>query len=72
MLKMNTSDGKWVIKDGDRTIIFDDAHDAWMLVFILREIRPKAPVVQKSLYPVRNLNPIPERRIKKIVYELHT
>ena len=70
MVKMYTYKGNWVVKDGDRLVVFDKAYDAWMYVFLLREIRPKAPTVPRSLYPVRSLNPIPERRIKNV--RLHT
>ena len=70
MIKMYTYDGNWVVKDGDRFVVFDKAYDAWMYVFLLREIRPRAPFVKRSLYPVRSLNPIPERRIKNV--RLHT
>ena len=68
MLKMYTSDGNWVIKDGDRFVVFDNAYDAWCYVFLLREIRPRAPFAERSLYPVRCLNPIPERRRKNVVF----
>ena len=70
MLKLYTNDGNWVVKDGDRLVIFDSAYDAWVYVFLLREIRPKAPFVPRSLYPVRSLNPMPERRIKNV--RVHT
>ena len=68
MIKMYTYDGKWVVKDGDRYVVFKKAYDAWCYIFLLKEIRPKAPIVTRSLYPVRSLNPIPERRIKNVVF----
>ena len=65
MIKMYTYNGEWVVKDGDRFVVFDKAYDAWMYVFLLREIRPRAYTKTNRLYPVRSLNPIPER-IKKL------
>ena len=65
MLKMYTKDGKWIILDGDRVVEFDTAYDAWQLVLLLREIRPRVPYI-KSLYPVKSLNPFPERRTKNV------
>lgn len=67
MLKMYTYKGNWVVVDGDRHVAFDTALDAWTFVMLLKEIRPKAPQVPKSLYPVRTLNPMPTRRYKKVV-----
>ena len=66
MLKMYTYDGNWVVKDGDKLVIFEKAYDAWVFVFLLKEIRPKVEMGERSLYPVRSLNPMPERRIKNV------
>lgn len=66
MLKMYTYDGNWVVKDRGRLVIFDEAFDAWQYVFLLREIRPKVEMGERSLYPVRSLNPVPERRVKNV------
>ena len=66
MLKMYTNDGYWVVKDKDRLVIFDSAYDAWCFVFLLKEIRPKVEMGERSLYPVRSLNPMPERRRKNV------
>lgn len=68
MIKMYTYDGNWVVKDGDKKVVFNNSYDAWALVLLLKEIRPKAPYVVRSLYPVRSLNPIPERRRKNVVF----
>lgn len=62
MLKMHTKDGKWIIVDKGRNVIFDTSFDAWMYIFITREIRPQVPSVPKSGYPVRTLNPIPSSK----------
>lgn len=70
MIKMYTYNGEWVVKDGDRYVVFDKAYYAWCYVLLLKEIRPKAPTVVRSLYPVRSLNPIPERRCKNV--RVHT
>lgn len=69
MLKMRTIDGKWVVLDGDRVVEFDTAYDAWQLVLLLKEIRPRVPYT-KPLYPVKSLNPFPERRVKNV--RIHT
>ena len=65
MLKMYTKDGKWIILDGDRVVEYDTAYDAWQLVLLLKEIRPRVPY-SKPLYPVKSLNPFPERRTKNV------
>ena len=66
MIKMYTYNGEWVVKDGDRYVVFDKAYDAWCYVLLLKEIRPRVPMGERSLYPVRSLNPIPERRCKNV------
>ena len=68
-IKMYTNDGKWIVLDGDRVVTFDKAYDAWAFVFLLKEIRPRVPY-NRPLYPVRSLNPFPERRVKNV--RLHT
>ena len=65
-IKMYTYKGNWVVKDGDRVVPFKKAYDAWAFVMLLKEIRPKVPMGERSLYPVRSLNPIPERRVKNV------
>ena len=74
MLTMYTYDGKWIVKDNvkgrDRFALFDSSYDAWCYIFLLKEIRPKVPFVERSLYPVRSLNPFPERRTKNV--RIHT
>lgn len=64
-IRMFTIKGKWIVRDGDRLVEFDSSYDAWQLILMLKEIRPRVPYI-KPLYPVRSLNPIPER-IKKTV-----
>lgn len=68
-IKMYTNDGKWIVVDGDRVVEFDTAYDAWQLVLLLKEIRPRVPYV-RPLYPVKSLNPFPERRVKNV--RIHT
>ena len=69
MAKMKTISGKYIVEDNGRDIVFDTSRDAWTYVFIIREIRTKAPEVPKTLYPVRSLNPIPARRCKTVVLQ---
>ena len=64
-LRMYTNGGKWIVRDGDRLVEFDTAYDAWQLVLLLKEIRPRVPYI-KPLYPVKSLNPFPERRTKNV------
>jgi hypothetical protein len=66
MIKMYTYKGNWVVKDGERLVPFKKSYDAWQFVYLLKEIRPKVPMGERSLYPVRSLNPIPERRVKNV------
>jgi hypothetical protein len=66
MIKMYTYKGNWVVKDGERLVPFEKAYDAWAFVMLLKEIRPKVPMGERSLYPVRSLNPIPERKVKNV------
>lgn len=67
-IKMYKRGGKWIVDEGYKVSIFDESADAWRYVFILKEIRPKAPWVPQSLYPVRHLNPMPTRGCKKVVF----
>ncbi len=67
MLKMSTIDNKWVIEDDGVNKIFDTSFEAWCYVFLMKEIRPKAPSFLRSLYPVKSLDPRPEMKRKKIV-----
>ena len=64
--KLRKEGGKWIVEDHGKNIIFDISHDAWQLIFILKEIRQKAPQVPRSLYPVRSLNPFPQRGCKNV------
>lgn len=70
MLKMYTKDGKWFIEDNGRNIIFDSSYDAWVYVMLMKAIRPRVEMGRRSLYPVRSLNPFPERRQKNVT--IHT
>jgi hypothetical protein len=56
-MKLQKRNGKWIIEDHGRNIIFDTSYDAWQYIFLMKEIRQKAPQVPRSLYPVRTLNP---------------
>lgn len=72
MLKMYTIDGKWIILDGDRIVIFGKAYDAWRFVFLLRGIRKKVEMPPRSLYPVKTLDPREEGGKKNVTFRLHT
>lgn len=67
-MKMRKQFGKWIVEDRGVNKVFDTSADAWGYVFLMREIRPKAPQVEKSLYPVRSLDPRPERMKKNVIY----
>ena len=67
-MKMQTINGEYVIYDRGRVIIFKEAYDAWQYIFLCREIRAKVDMGERSLYPVRSLNPVPESRKKNVVF----
>lgn len=67
-MKLKSYEGKWIVEEAHKTIIFDTAHDAWLYIFFMREIRPQPPRVPRSLYPVRSLIPSIARGCKKVVY----
>jgi hypothetical protein len=64
LMKMRTKDGKWIIEDQDIGLAFDSSYDAWMYVFIMKEIRPKLPAQPRSTYPVLSL--VPKTTKKKV------
>ena len=66
MLKMLTIPGGWYVIDGERVIPFEKSYDAWCYIYLLKAIRPKAPRVEKSLYPVKTLDPREEGRKKYV------
>jgi hypothetical protein len=66
-MKLKRINGFWIVEDRGVNKIFETSLDAWTYIFIMKEIRPKAPEVPKSLYPVRSLNPMPTRGCKKVV-----
>lgn len=68
-MKFRRECGKWIIEDRGVNKIFDTSADAWEYIFLMREIRPKVPQVVRSLYPVLSLDPRPERRVKRVVWE---
>lgn len=68
-MKLKKRFGKWIVDEGYKVSVFDTSADAWRYIFILKEIRPKAPEVPKSLYPVRSLMPFPKRGCKRIVFQ---
>lgn len=68
IMKLRTEGGKWIIEEQHKNTIFDTAHDAWLFIYLMKEIRPKPPVFPRSLYPVRSLIPSVARGCKKVVY----
>ena len=66
-MKLRRENGLWIIEDRGVIKIYKKSYDAWAYIFIAKEVRPKIPRVPRSDYPVRSLNPIPERRCKKVV-----
>lgn len=68
-MKMRKQFGKWIVEDRGVNKVFDTSADAWAYVFLMLEIRPKAPFYPRSEYPVRSLNPFPERKVKRIVWK---
>ena len=65
MVKMHTKDGIWTVEDKGVNKCFESAYDAWGYILLLKEIRPRVPYI-RPLYPVKSLNPMPERRQKNV------
>lgn len=65
MIKMQSKGGIFVVLDNGRVVIFETSYDAWCYIFLLRGIRARVDMGPRSLYPVRSLNPVPERRTKE-------
>ena len=66
-MKLRTKLGKWIIEDNNREVEFDTSIDAWCYIFIMRGIRPKVSC-SSALHPVKSLNPFPEMKQKKVIY----
>ena len=58
--KIRTIDGKWIVDEGYKVTVYNTSIEMWWYIFLLRELRPKAPMVPKSLYPVKHLTPFPK------------
>ena len=56
-MKMQKTKDGWIIIDKGVTKPFDNAHDAWQYIFLMKEIRPRPRRVPKSVYPVSFLDP---------------
>ena len=67
-MKLKRENGLWIVEDRGVNKISETSYDAWAYIFLMKEIRPKAPFYPRSDYPVRSLSPFPERRCKRIVY----
>lgn len=70
MVKMQSKGNIFVVLDNGRVVIFKTSYDAWCYIFLLRGIRARVDMGPRSLYPVRSLNPVPERRQKNV--RIHT
>lgn len=71
LMKMRTEDGKLIIQDEGREIVFDKSYDAWLYVFLMRDIRPNPPIPPRSVYPVLTLDPTRQLTFKKkVVWEV--
>lgn len=71
LMKMRTKDGKLIIQDEGREIVFDKSYDAWMYVFLMRDIRQNPPIPPRSVYPVLTLDPTRNLTFKKkVVWEV--
>ena len=58
-MKMRSTKQGWFIIDKGVPKFFENSKDAWMYVFLMKEIRPHALQVPRSLYPVTTLDPRP-------------
>lgn len=68
-MKFKRENGLWIVEDRGVNKIFETSYDAWTYIFLMKEIRPKAPQVPKSLYPVLTLDPTRERKVKRVVWQ---
>ena len=68
-MKLRREKGLWIVEDRGVNKIFETSYDAWTYIFLMKEIRPKAPQVPKSLYPVLSLDPTRERMVKRVVWQ---
>lgn len=69
-VKMFTWKGQWVIQDGDVIKIYKKGYDAWQYILLLKGIRPKVPMGERSLYPVKSLDPRPAFAGKRVTMEV--
>ena len=67
-MKMISTKQGWFIIDKGVPKFFENSRDAWMYVFLMKEIRPHATQVPQSLYPVRSLDPRPSIIKKRVVF----
>lgn len=56
-MKLRTIEGKWIVEDDGRYLVFDGGYDAWSYIFMMKEIRGRVTVMPRSVYPVRSLVP---------------
>ena len=65
-LKLTTANGQWVVEDDGCYKIFDNPYEAWLYIFFLKEIRPKAPWTPKSPYSVNSLVPTVPKKLVRV------
>ena len=71
LMKMRTIDGKFIILDEGREIVYDSSYDAWQYVLLMKEVRPHPPIPPRSVYPVLTLDPTRNLTFKKkVVWEV--
>ena len=67
-MKMQSTNGGWIIIDKGVAKFFEEAHDAWQYILLMKEIRPSRTYLPKTLYPVRSLTPFAQvKGVKKYV-----
>ena len=58
-MKLKTQKGKWILTDGEKTMIYDYGACAFAYMFIMTCFR-KIPAVAPAPRPVRSLTPNPK------------
>jgi hypothetical protein len=65
-MRMWSNKEGWFILDKGVLKFFENLRDAWMYVFLMKEIRPNPRKTYHDLYPVRTLDPRPSFKGKKV------
>ena len=67
-MKLKKTTEGWTLTEGNEEKTFESAHDAWLYIFLMKEIRQSATRLPKTLYPVRTLDPRP-KVVKRYVWQ---